>query len=175
MMMQPVELTFPVLGITGKEVETVEKALRKLSGVSRAEFDPSAGKVSVAYDPTRIDLHSLHQAVTDAGGTIPSTHLDIKVTGMSCMSCVAHVQNALEDLPGVFQADVKLSAGTARVSMIPELVSTQDLVNAVESAGYMASLMEISSSETSPDSTARALPGEPSGFAWKFKNLIRRK
>ena len=58
----------------------------------------------------------------------------IKVEGMMCQHCVAHVKQALEALPGV-TADVDLDSGKATVhadSMPDDAALTQ----AVEQAGY---------------------------------------
>lgn len=58
----------------------------------------------------------------------------IKVEGMMCMHCVAHVQKALEELPGV-TAEVDLDGGKAvvRAEKLPE---DAVLTGAVTEAGY---------------------------------------
>jgi Cu+-exporting ATPase len=38
---------------------------------------------------------------------------------MTCASCVAHVERALRELPGVSQAIVNLATGTAKVEFDP--------------------------------------------------------
>ena len=53
----------------------------------------------------------------------------LKVEGMSCMHCVAHVKEALEKLEGVREADVKLEEKRAEVKMDKE-VSDEALVKA---------------------------------------------
>jgi len=62
--------------------------------------------------------------------------LDLEIEGMSCNHCVASVTNALRALPGV---DVKnVGLGTAQVSYEADKVSPEDIVLAVEDAGYTA-------------------------------------
>ena len=63
----------------------------------------------------------------------------LKVEGMSCMHCVAHVKEALEKLEGVREADVKLEEKRAEVKLDKE-VSDDSLVKAVEGAGYSAKI-----------------------------------
>lgn len=61
----------------------------------------------------------------------------LEVTGMGCDGCVAAVQAALEDVPGVVRALVELKGGMAQV----EATAGTDpsvLVAAVEEAGYDA-------------------------------------
>lgn len=58
----------------------------------------------------------------------------IKVEGMMCEHCVAHVKKALEALPGV-AAQVDLASGTATVTGA-QLPEDAKLTEAVEQAGY---------------------------------------
>ena len=62
--------------------------------------------------------------------------LELEIEGMSCNHCVAAVSEALGELPGVSVHDV--SIGAARVSYQPEKVSPEQIVLAVEDAGYTA-------------------------------------
>ena len=62
----------------------------------------------------------------------------LDITGMTCASCVARVEKRLTRLDGV-SAEVNLATEKARVSY-PDAVSTDQLVAAVASAGYTATL-----------------------------------
>ncbi|MFC8203845.1 heavy metal translocating P-type ATPase [[Kitasatospora] papulosa] len=63
---------------------------------------------------------------------------DITVGGMTCAACVRRVEKKLAQLEGV-TATVNLATGLARVSH-PVAVAPEDLVAAVEQAGYEAAL-----------------------------------
>ncbi|MFD5653411.1 heavy metal translocating P-type ATPase [Streptomyces sp. NPDC127039] len=63
---------------------------------------------------------------------------DITVGGMTCAACVRRVEKKLAGLEGV-TATVNLATGLARVSH-PVRVAPEDLVTAVERAGYRAAL-----------------------------------
>ena len=58
----------------------------------------------------------------------------IRVEGMMCMHCVAHVKKALEELPGV-TAEVDLDGGRA-VVRAEQLPDDAALTSAVTEAGY---------------------------------------
>jgi Cu+-exporting ATPase len=62
----------------------------------------------------------------------------LQVTGMTCASCVAHVERALRELPGVSQAIVNLATGTAKVEFDPSQVSLEQMAQAVREVGYEA-------------------------------------
>jgi P-type Cu+ transporter len=64
--------------------------------------------------------------------------IDLKITGLSCASCVNRVESALKTVPGVLSADVNLARESARVGVTPGAVSVDDLAKAVRKAGYDA-------------------------------------
>jgi len=66
----------------------------------------------------------------------------LSVSGMSCASCQARVQNTLRTQPGVEDAAVNLVTHEATVTFDPALTSAPALVQAVESTGYGAALRE---------------------------------
>ena len=65
-----------------------------------------------------------------------AAELQLDIAGMTCASCVLHVEKALQKVPGVNQADVNLTLEKARVRFNPAQVDTDDLVRAVSHAGY---------------------------------------
>lgn len=65
------------------------------------------------------------------------TTTTLKVQGMTCMHCVMHVKNALvEDVKGVFSADVSLEKGEATVTYDPSVAELNAMAEAVSEAGY---------------------------------------
>ena len=62
----------------------------------------------------------------------------IPVSGMSCASCQAHVQNALRRTPGVSDASVNLMTNQATVSYDPAVCTPAGLVEAIKGSGYDA-------------------------------------
>ncbi|ADB48905.1 heavy metal translocating P-type ATPase [Conexibacter woesei] len=65
--------------------------------------------------------------------------VDLPITGMTCASCANRIERKLNKLDGV-QASVNYATEKAAVSFDPEHVSAEDLLKAVESAGYTATL-----------------------------------
>ena len=60
--------------------------------------------------------------------------LTMKIDGMTCGNCVAHVTKALKSLEGVTLEQV--SIGSATVSFDPASTSEDRIRNAVEEEGY---------------------------------------
>ncbi len=65
--------------------------------------------------------------------------VQLPITGMTCASCAARVEKKLNGLEGV-SATVNFATETAAVDFDPDEVAPADLVAAVESIGYGASM-----------------------------------
>jgi len=65
----------------------------------------------------------------------------LKITGMTCDSCAAHVKEALEKVPGVQSALVSYRKGTAQLA-IEAGTSSDALTTAVAGLGYEATLAD---------------------------------
>ena len=61
--------------------------------------------------------------------------ITLKIEGMMCQHCVAHVTKALQDVDGVTSVEVNLKKKIAVVERA-ENVSNEALVTAVTAAGY---------------------------------------
>jgi copper ion binding protein len=61
----------------------------------------------------------------------------LKIEGMSCEHCVAHVKKALETVSGVKSAKVNLKSNSAEVDHT-DRVNLESLKAAVTEAGYTA-------------------------------------
>ena len=62
------------------------------------------------------------------------------ITGMTCGHCQMKVEKALRENAGVYSAVVDLQDGEAEVDFDDDSVTAQQLVAAVENAGYGAKL-----------------------------------
>ena len=67
---------------------------------------------------------------------IKTRQVNLSITGMTCSSCVGSIEKALNKIPGV-RAAVNLAMESAHV-IAPLNISEQDLIAAVNSAGYKA-------------------------------------
>lgn len=63
----------------------------------------------------------------------------LKVGGMSCGGCVKSVTTVLEALAGVTRAEVSLAKGEAVVDYDAGKVSREQMVRAIDDAGFEAS------------------------------------
>ena len=85
------------------------------------------------------------QAQTEQAGTeqpVAIKTVKMSVDGMTCQGCVNSVQTALTDREGVVDCSVSLSENLAVVAYDPGKVSEKDLLAAVETSGYRATVQQ---------------------------------
>ncbi len=64
------------------------------------------------------------------------------VTGMTCAACSAHVERAVRKLDGVKQVEVSLMTNKMKVAYDQQALTPEEIVQAVEVAGYGAAPMD---------------------------------
>ncbi len=117
-------------------VSHVEEALKGVTGVRNVVVNLATGKATVEYDPAQSSLIAMKKAVDDIGYEVVLTTANLKVSGMTCASCVANIQKAVGDLPGVFSVVVNLATGGARVEYEPGITPISEIKKAIKDLGY---------------------------------------
>ena len=85
-------------------------------------------------------------AAPKAVGTEGRQHVELAITGMTCASCAARIEKRLNKVEGV-TATVNFASEHAAVAFDPAQVDIDDLIGAVEAAGYGAVLPEAVTDE----------------------------
>ena len=89
--------------------------------------------------------------------------ITIPVGGMTCASCVAHVEGALKEVPGVTEVSVNLATEKAVVEYVPGVTSLAELRQAVQDSGYRVEGVEGEALDTKKElerlSKVRGNPG----------------
>jgi Cu+-exporting ATPase len=83
--------------------------------------------------------------------TASQTH-DIGIGGMTCASCVARVEKALNKVPGVTSATVNLATETARIVVMSADTTDARLRRAIRDAGYEPRSLEAAEAEANNSS-----------------------
>ncbi len=71
-----------------------------------------------------------------APADIRPLEIQIPVEGMTCASCVNRIERFLNKTPGVETATVNLATEVATIRYLPDQAGRDDLVKAIEAAGY---------------------------------------
>lgn len=125
----------------------IEKSLLRVPGVVEANVNFAAEKATAVYDPNVVTLADLIQAVRDTGYDVALDKVQLRLKGMSCASCAAAIEKALNRLEGVYHASVNFAAEKAAVEYDSSAVSVRDMIKAVEDVGYEAERADVTSAD----------------------------
>lgn len=114
----------------------IEKSLDNLEGVQEAQVNLATEKATVEYDPEKLELKSLEQAVENAGYVVVKDKAVLKIGGMTCAMCVKAIEDVLSKLNGISNVTVNLGAEKAYVTYNSDLVTIEDMKKAIEDLGY---------------------------------------
>ena len=115
---------------------TVEDAVGDLDGVASVSANFATDEATVEYDPDRVSLADVYQAIDDAGYSAEKVTSTISIMGMTCATCAKTNEAALENVPGVLSASANFATDEATIEYNPADTSLADLYEAVEDAGY---------------------------------------
>ncbi|MBI1892473.1 MAG: heavy metal translocating P-type ATPase [Burkholderiales bacterium] len=140
------------LGIEGMTcascVARVENAIHKVPGVVAAAVNLATESVKVVAADT-VDIADIKSAVEKAGYEVAKEEFDLDIEGMTCGSCVARVEKALRKVEGVQNASVNLATESVRIEAASG-VTIEQLLTAIETAGYQASPHREAPSSSAP-------------------------
>jgi len=130
-------ITLPVRGMTCAScVAHVEKALKSVEGIEEVNVNLATERATVWLSTDTVAVTDLLLAVQETGYEVPTETVTLPIGGMTCASCVAHVEKALSKVPGVVEANVNLATEKATVTFIPGVAGPADFKRAVAEAGY---------------------------------------
>jgi Cu+-exporting ATPase len=137
--------------------QRIEKAVRKLTGVSEASVNLASEKLFVEFDDKSLQLADIKNTVTKIGYEIAAktdlVSITIPIGGMTCAACAQRVEKALGKLDGVASAAVNLATEKATISYDPHRVRASAIKEAIEKAGYKA--LEVSKNDAADEDRAR--------------------
>ncbi|WP_248313443.1 heavy metal translocating P-type ATPase [Bosea sp. F3-2] len=117
-------------------VGRVERAVAAVDGVKAVSVNLATERARVTLGDSRADLGPIVEAIRKAGYETVEEAAELKVTGMTCASCVGRVERALKAVPGVLDATVNLATERASVRFLGGGETGARLAAAVVAAGY---------------------------------------
>ncbi|WMV43873.1 hypothetical protein MTR67_037258 [Solanum verrucosum] len=167
---------------------SVEKAIKRLSGIKEAVVDVLNNKAQVIFYPTFVNVtvnleveinfvfrtsvalqfvhiitrhintekamnneEIIRETIEDVGfqATLITEETNektsqvcrIRIKGMTCTSCSATVESALQLIPGIQKAQVALATEEAEIQYDPQILTHNQLLEAIEDTGFEAILI----------------------------------
>jgi|GEM_PF-1803 len=144
-------------------VMRIEKKLKKVAGVEQANVNLATEKGTVTFDPTQTSVEGLVKAVEAVGYKAtplevqepavapakpvpavqpekePATYtVELELEGMTCASCVTRIERKVKKVEGVDSANVNLATERGTFTFEPAKTNLNEIIGAIEAAGYKA-------------------------------------
>jgi len=134
------KITLPITGMTCANcAANIERGVRKLEGVDAANVNFASEQAAVTFDPQQLHVRDVVAKIQNSGYNVTTAKVELPITGMTCANCAANIERALnKKVPGVVDAGVNFASERALVEYIPGVVSIDDMIAAIEKAGYGA-------------------------------------
>ncbi len=120
-------------------VGRVERALRAAPGVTGANVNLATETAQIVTDGST-GPGALAQVLGSAGYPARLEEVELRISDMTCASCVGRVERAFSAVPGVVEARVNLAGETARVRYLAGQITPNDLIAASTAVGYPATV-----------------------------------
>jgi Cu+-exporting ATPase len=131
-------ITLPVTGMTCANCAlNIQRSLKKVTGVKEANVNFAMEQASVSFDLEKVQIKDLTDTIHDAGYGVVTTTVEIPLIGMTCANCAMTIERTLnKNVPGVLKASVNFATERAHVEYIPTLTTIDEVIAAIEKAGY---------------------------------------
>ncbi|MGD8763704.1 MAG: heavy metal translocating P-type ATPase [Desulfobacteraceae bacterium] len=153
------KVTFPISGMTCANCAmNIERTVKKLTGVIDTQVNFASEQAAVSFDSKQLQLKNIVAKINGAGYSVSTGTIEFPVTGMTCANCAANIERALnKKVDGIVNASVNFATERATIEYIPDVVSIEDMITAIEAAGYGAiSPDEVSEGEDAEQAARQA-------------------
>jgi Cu+-exporting ATPase len=134
------KFSLPITGMTCANcAANIERGVKKLKGVAEANVNFAAESAAVSFDPQQLQLQDVIAKIHDSGFGVTTAKLEMPVTGMTCANCAANIERALnKKTSGVVNAAVNFATERVAVEYLPGTLNVDEIVAAIEKAGFGA-------------------------------------
>ncbi len=127
----------------------LENLLSKTPGIQEAKVNIPAEKAYLKFYPENITIDDILENIKNAGyqGELPKKevkNVTLKVEGMSCTACSQRVENSLQKIEGIQEAQVNFANHQAKITYHPADVSLEDIYKIIQESGYQPLKQEYS-------------------------------
>jgi len=151
------KFTLPITGMTCANcAANIERGVKKLKGVAEANVNFAAENAAVSFDPQLLQLRDVVEKIHTSGYEVTTAKVEMPVTGMTCANCAANIERALnKKTAGVVNAAVNFATERVSVEYVPGVLNVDEIVAAIEKAGYGAIPPEEGLDEQDAEQRAR--------------------
>jgi len=156
--MPELKITLPITGMSCANCAgNIERGLKKLPGVNSSNVNFASEQATVHYDSQKLQIKEIVENIQGSGYSTATAKIELPITGMTCANCAMNIERALKrNVQGVVSASVNFATERAAVEYAPSVSTIDDIVSAIEKAGYGAILPDDSPDGEDAEQAARA-------------------
>ncbi len=127
-------------------VATVEKGLKDLRGVQEVSVNLMTETAHIIYDSKLLSTKNIIEQAQKVGYSALDLSVEdqskrevvLRISGMSCASCVNTVEKALNSKKGVMNVTVNLATEKAQINYNSAEIKVDELIKSIKDVGYDA-------------------------------------
>jgi Cu+-exporting ATPase len=134
------KITLPVTGMTCANCAlNIERGVKRLEGVQDARVNFASEQAAVSFDPQQLRIRDVVEKINKSGYGVSTAKIELPLTGMTCANCAMNIERALnKKVSGVISATVNFASERASIEYVPAVSTLDDIIAAIEKAGYGA-------------------------------------
>ena len=145
----------PVTGMSCANcARLIERKVGALEGVESCGVDLAGERLTVTFDPARVDEHGIMERVRQIGYGIAVGRADLSVLGLQDGSDAARLEQALRHQDGVLSAAVNLASERVAIEFLPGRTGIRELAGLIGQAGFQ--LIQTRETEVASEAGIRA-------------------
>ncbi|MDX2172785.1 MAG: heavy metal translocating P-type ATPase [Bacteroidota bacterium] len=130
-------IEIPLVGMDSEHCAMIiDGGLSKLEGIIKHRVDFNNKKAIIETDAKKPILNEAIKTIRDLGYDVESIKKTFPITGMTCASCAVSTESILKSQNGIINVAVNFANSSATVEFIPDLISIQQMKEALQSIGY---------------------------------------
>ncbi len=134
----------------------IERGVKRLEGIQDARVNFASEQAAVSFDPQQIRIRDVVEKIKKSGYGVSTAKIELPLTGMTCANCALNIERALnKKVSGVVSATVNFASERASIEYVPAVSTLDDIVAAIEKAGYGAIPPEADADEADVEQMAR--------------------
>jgi Cu+-exporting ATPase len=151
------KITIPVTGMTCANCAlNIERGVKRLEGVADARVNFASEQAAVSFDSQQLRIRDVVDKINKSGYGVSTAKIELPLTGMTCANCAMNIERALnKKVSGVVTATVNFASERASIEYVPAVSTLDDIIAAIEKAGYGAIPPEADTDEADVEQMAR--------------------
>jgi Cu+-exporting ATPase len=122
--------------------QRIEKGLARMDGVEDVHVNLATEKASLVYDFSKVALSDIVKKIRDLGYDVAMEKVELDIHGMTCASCAARIEKALNKMDGVTEARINLATERGTITYHPQSVELEAILQKVRDLGYEATIRD---------------------------------